>query len=62
MKRCQKRKGTDFRKVRERFVDEFSLADGSSIEFVFEDFPKMARSSHSTSSIETSRIARSSIV
>jgi DNA-binding transcriptional regulator YiaG len=45
MKRCQKRKGTDFRKVRERFVDEFSLADGSSIEFVFEDFPKKVCSS-----------------
>ena len=40
MKRCHKCKGTDIRKVREQFVDKFPLADGRTLDFVFEDFPQ----------------------
>src|SRR6266536_6683611 len=45
MKRCHKCKGTDIRKVRDRFVDKFLLADGRTLEFVFEDFPQKVCSS-----------------
>ena len=45
MKRCHKCKGTDIRKVKARFVDQFPLADGRILEFVFEDFPQTACSS-----------------
>jgi DNA-binding transcriptional regulator YiaG len=40
MKRCPNCKGTEIRNVRERFVDEFPLADGSKLQFVFKDFPQ----------------------
>jgi DNA-binding transcriptional regulator YiaG len=40
MKRCPNCKGTEIRKVRERFVDEFPLADRRKLQFVFEDFPQ----------------------
>jgi len=45
MKRCHKCKGTEIRKVRERFVHKFPLADGRTLEFVFEDFPQRVCSS-----------------
>lgn len=40
MRRCHKCGGRDIRKVRERFTDDFPLADGSVLQFVFEDFPQ----------------------
>ena len=40
MKRCPNCKGTEIRKVRERFVDEFPLADGPKLQYVCEDFPQ----------------------
>jgi transcriptional regulator with XRE-family HTH domain len=40
MKRWHRCKGTGIRKVRDRFVDKFPLADGRVLEFVFEDFPQ----------------------
>ena len=45
MKRCHKCKGTGIRRVKERFVDKFALADGRTIEFVFERFPQQVCSS-----------------
>lgn len=40
MRRCHECGATDIRKVRERFIDEFPLADGRVLEFVFEEFPQ----------------------
>lgn len=40
MKRCPNCKEAEIRKVRERFVDEFPLADGRKLQFMFEDFPQ----------------------
>jgi DNA-binding transcriptional regulator YiaG len=40
MKRCPNCKGIEIRKVCERFIDEFPLADGRKLQFVFDDFPQ----------------------
>jgi len=45
MRRCHKCKGTDIRKVKDRFLDTFLLSDGRALEFVFESFPQKVCSS-----------------
>lgn len=45
MKRCHRCQGSDMRQVRERFVDRFPLADGRTLDFVFDDFPQKVCSS-----------------
>ena len=45
MRRCHKCKGTDIRRVRDRFVEKLPLTNGRTLEFVFEDFPQRVCSS-----------------